>query len=271
MYPRFDDGNLRIVLAATSAPFAAAVIAASVGARTPARAFGASVLFAALLGIASIMIPAAILSHDHSNEFFVACFFGSFFGAPTGALYGIPLAILAALGHTHVRAATHEATDRGARLAGGWLLAIGLLAAMSARLLDEPKMDWATSTSIPVSPVPIYIALAASVAGLALVSRSIYRLTARANWIARVREGLEPEFRIRAIDTSDRLEGLPRLGANVRVADEQPSSDHVPAVLEWLPEEEPETTDGPAYRTSAYRSTNGQAVAIVSAEAPIVV
>ena len=259
LYPRFDEGSLRIVVALTSAPFAAAVVATSLGARTPGRAFGLAMLLAALLGIASTIIPAALLTRTQSNEFFVACMFGAFFGAPTGALYGLPLAVLSASGHRHVRAQTHESTDHAARVSGLWLFFISLLGLMGTVLLDEGKMDWVNSTMVPQSPLPALLAVAAGIGGLALALRSLTRQRSRSGWIDRVRSGLEPAFRLRPVELRDRIETLPRLSDGGGL--------HDVTVVEWLPDEIADATSGTAYRVNA----TGCAVAIVSAEPPITI
>ena len=264
LYPRFDEGNLRIVLALTSAPFAAAVVVTAASARTAARAFGLALVFSALLGIASIVLPAAIMSHsDRHADFVISCFFGAFFAAPTGVLYGIPLGILAAIGQPHVQAGTHESTDRAARVAGGWLFFVALIALAGTRGLDEGKMDWATQTVIPLSPLPALFAGAAALTGIAFVVRAFARLARRAAWIRRVRWGLEPTFRLRAVDLRDRLVGLPRLGHAAPVTDD--AAQDRATVLEWLPAEGVDATSGTAYRAPAA----GRAVAIVSDAAPL--
>ncbi|HEY8078525.1 MAG TPA: hypothetical protein VIF62_30555, partial [Labilithrix sp.] len=67
------------------------------------------------------------------------------------------------------------------------------------------------------------------------------RLARRAAWLARVREGREPGFRLRAPDAHDDLAALPRLSS-------------IGAVVEMVPERE----------ATAYRATAvGSAVALV--------
>lgn len=269
LYPRFDDGNLRIVLALTSAPFAAAVTATALGARTPARAFGAAVLLAAIMGIASVILPALIMSREHSGDFFVSAFFGGFFGAPTGALYGIPIAILVTVGHPHVLAGTHESTDRASVAGGIWLFFVALIAFATTSTFDGPKMDWATSTLTPASCLPAIVASLSVGASVVATVRGLSRLRRRTAWIGRVRSGLEPAFRLRPVELRDRLDGLPRIGVPYSSVPE--SADPV-TVLEWLPEAVAAAAppDAAAYRTpcadTAYRTNAaGTAVAVVTA------
>jgi hypothetical protein len=246
LYPRFDDGALRLVLAITSAPFAAAVVAAALSAKTAATAFGRALMLAVLLGVASTIVPAALLSRNHPSEFFVACLFGSVFGAVTGAFYGVPLGILAALGHRSVRAQTHAATDRAACVAGIWGSIVALLGLTGTYLLDQPRMDYATDAMITPSPMPAFAAGAAALAGVIVVVCAVRRMRRRHAWIARVRSGLEPAFRVRHADLRDPIDALPRLGDGS-------------TVVEFVADAASETTAGAAYRVAA----SGVAVAIV--------
>ena len=250
LYPRFDEGSLRLIVALTCAPFAAAVVATSVGAHTSGRAFGRAIVFAALLGMAVTVIPAAILTRNRTSEFVPACFFGAFFGAFTGAVYGIPLALLSSLGHRYVHVGTYSATDRAARVAGVWLFAIAVIGLAGTRLLDRAGTDSriAVEAGIAIEPSlwPAFVACLVGLAAVVLVARAVTRLNGRAAWIERVRKGLEPAFRLRAPEPRDVIVGLPRLSDGT-------------TVVEWYPAEVPDVNAGSAYRMAAA----GVAVAIV--------
>jgi hypothetical protein len=251
LYPRFDEGKLRLVLVVCCAPFAAAVVAAALGAKSAEAALARAVLFSSVLGVAATILPAAMLSRHGGGEFVGACMFGAFFGAPTGALYGLPLGALCALGFRHVNARTHEATDRAARVGGAWLVVVSLLGAVGTLLLDTAKMDWATETMAAPSRLPLVIALAGVLAGTVAVVRPVVRMRRRSAWLARVRAGLEPTFRVRAVDVRDHVDGLPRISDGAAVE-----------VVEWCPDELGGVTSGAAYRAAAV----GTAVALVSEE-----
>lgn len=242
LYPRFDEGALRLILGATSAPFAAAVVAYSLSARSASRAFGRALLLSGLLGAASIVIPAAVLTHL-GNDFVGACLFGSFFGAVTGVLYGVPLAILASKGHQHLQTSTHDATDRAARVAGVWLAVLALVALLTTRGLDRPVEDYATHAMTYPSTLPTIVACLAALAGIGAVALATLRLKRRRAFIERVRLGLEPAFRMRVADPRDPIAALPRLGDGATV---------IEVVLD--------EASGSAYRVSAA----GTAVALVS-------
>ncbi|MBX3191940.1 MAG: hypothetical protein KF819_33425 [Labilithrix sp.] len=248
LYPQFDGGSLRVVLALTSAPFAAAVVATSLSAASRGGAFARAIFLSVILGVASTILPAAILTYDGGSargQFVGAAVLGVVFGAPTGAIYGIPLGTLAALTHRHVHAWTDEATDRAARIAGIWLAVLSVGAFFASNALAEKLAFEMTNSAIAV-----FATLSAIVVAVAVIVAASLRLRARARWIARVRSGLEPAFRIRPVDMRDRLHALPRLTAG-------PSSHVEQAVVEWLP-------DGLEPAASAYRMTaNGTAVAIV--------
>lgn len=257
LYPRFDDGALRIVLAITSAPFAAGVVAAALRARTAGRGFALAMLLATGLGIASTIVPAALLSGGNPDRFAAMGFFGAMFGAPTGAAYGLPLAVLAALGHRHVRAGTHEATDRAARIAGAWLFFVALTALAVTWAFDAPMMDLATSMLVPAFPLPAVLACGAALAALVFVVRASGRLHRRAAWLERVRRGVEPAFRLRVADVRDHLDGLPCLG-HASSSDGESLDD---IVVEWRPDDVDGATSGMAYRACAA----GRAIAVVRA------
>jgi hypothetical protein len=243
LYPRFDGGALRLVLALTSMPFAAAVVASSLSAATDGRAFGRALGYAMILGAASTIIPAALFTRQGSGDQFVtACIFGGFFGAITGGLYGLPLAVLSAAGQRHVRADTHESTDLAERAGGIWLLVVSLIGLAATHVLDDAG---ATSGEVLGAPagLPAVIAGLGALGGLTLIVRATLRLRRRNAWIERVRSGLEPAFRTRVVDLRDRLEALPRLAQGA-------------TVVELVVDE----TSGAAYRVAAY----GTAVALVS-------
>ena len=248
LYPPFDDGSLRIIIATTSVPFGAAVVATALGARTAAKAFGLTLLLAAVLGAVSIILPAAILTRNDSSGFVVACMLGGIFGTITGALYGLPLAVLSALGHRHVRVQTHESTDRAARTGGAWLFFIALIALLGTLTFDGSTI-FARADPLPPSLGPAMVACAVALASLAVVVRSFVRLRARSAWLERVRSGLEPAYRLRPAEGRDPLDTLPRLGEGV-------------TVVEWLPDQIGAATSGTAYRAAA----SGVAIAVVRDE-----
>ncbi len=255
LYPRFDDGSLRIVLALTSAPFAAAVVAVGLGARSASKAFGLTLLYSVLLGVASAIIPAAIMANGRSNElneFVPGCMFGAFFGAPTGMLYGLPLAALSALGWRHARVGTHDSGDRAVQIAGTWLVLVAGIALLGTSLLDQAKMDYTLNAMVEPPRGPAPVAYGLMVTSIALMVRATLRARTRTKWVDRVRAGLEPAFRLRPADLRDGMDALPRLGEGS-------------TVVEWLPDEEARATVGHAYRMAA----SGTAVAIVRDESPI--
>lgn len=243
LYPRFDDGELRLILGLTSAPFGAAVVAATVGAKDAPRAFWSAVGWAVLLGAASTFIPAAFLMSREIGSFIFACVIGAFFGAFTGLFYGLPLGILSALGHAHVRANTHDATDRAARASGVWLGIVALIGLVGTQLLDQPRLLYRTEEMTHPSSAPSIVALSVVIAGVAFVVHASRRMKRRRAWIDRVRAGLEPSFRTRVADVRDPFAVLPRLSEGE-------------TVIELVLDE----SAGGAYRAAA----TGTAVAVVS-------
>ena len=219
LYPRFDEGSLRLVIGLTSAPFAAAVVAYALSTRTTVRALGAALAGAFVLGAASTVIPALILTWNHPGEMGIAAVFGAFFGGATGVTYGVPLAILASLGHRHVHVQTHEGNDRAARIAGLWLFAVAAIGVTGTCLLDHSKMDWHTDMPIPPSPLPALVGCVVAMTGSLAFLVATMRLRRRAAWLSRVSAGLEPSFRLRRMAAHDQLAGLPRLGSGSAVVE----------------------------------------------------
>jgi hypothetical protein len=255
LYPRFDSGALRIIVALTSAPFAAAVLAASTDVKAPEKAFGRAVGLAVVLGMASTVIPSAILAGHGGGggAFLFACAFGAFFGGGTGLVYGVPLGILASSGYRHVAAQTHDGTDRAARVAGIWLFVVSLIGVAGTSLLDQPTMDYATDAMTEPSRVPALVGSVIALAGVIVFVRATRRLRLRHAWIARVRAGREPAFRLRHADLRDRMDGLPRLGTGS-------------TVVELVADAAAQPMAGAAYRVAA----SGVAVAIVDDELSMV-
>jgi hypothetical protein len=246
LYPQFDNGSLRGVIALTSVPFAAGVVAYGLGARTAAVAFGKTLFAAAVLGMASTVIPAVILTWKNPNELVPAAFFGAFFGAATGVVYGIPLGILSAAGHRHVHVHTHEGTDRASRVGGIWLFVLAAIGIAATAVFDHGDWNALTESMTPPSPAPALAGSAAALGGALVVLVASLRLRRRHAWLSRVRAGLEPAFRIRPAELRDGIDGLPRLGNGICVIEAR-----VDALLD--------PTAGSAYRSPAA----GTAVAIV--------
>jgi hypothetical protein len=232
LYPRFDDGQLRVVLALTSVGFGAAVAAYAARARTAGAAVGRALGMAVVLGVASTVLPSAILSHG-SGSFFVFMLFGVVFGGVTGLLYGIPLALLAGCTQRDVASPSAAGADRAVRNAGLWLAIVATLAVVGASGLDERAAGAA----------PMAVSVAIALAGLFAMARACVRLARRDAFLARVRDGHEPRLRLRVIDARDDLREVPCLGEGE-------------TVVEWLAEDADTTT---AYRAAAV----GVPVAIV--------
>jgi len=245
LYPQFDHGALRIVLAVTCLPFGAAVTAAALSARTGAGAVGRALFLSAVLGVASTVLPGLVIAGGDLHVYPIILMFGVFFGAPTGALYGVPIAILAGLAHRHHRAACHDGTDRAARTASVWLACIAVLAfagGLAIAMTEAPRVAGDLDIARAIAPlVPAAVAFALAVM---VGARAHLRLARRAAWLDLVRSGAEPTFRVRVPGPRDDVSDLPRLGDGE-------------SVIEWCPEGHHETS---AYR----RPAEGIAVALVS-------
>lgn len=245
LYPRFDAGEFRILIALTSGPFGAAVAAYALGAKTWGGAFWRALLVSAVLGVASTVLPGMYMVRHDTNMLGVAALFGTMFGAPTGATYGLPIAVLVAMTHRRVVDGSQESNDRASRLAGVWLSLGAAFAAFVTWELDVKHFYSMLERDSLAAYVPAMVAGFTFVVGLVIVARASLRLQRRATWIDRVSEGGERWFRIRPIATCDEVEVLPRLGPDAKL------------VVEW---------NGAGEGTTAYRMpATGTAVALVSA------
>jgi hypothetical protein len=203
LYPQLDDGKLRPLLAVTSAFFAAPLVAWASRARSRSAAVGRMLGVACVLGVAAAVPPALVLllfDGGLGAVIFGMLFFGVILGAPTGLAYGALLAGPAAMAHG--KDGSHAATDRVQRACGVWLACVSALAAVASLGLSGRDAYGAAPTV--ASGAMVLVALACT--GVAH-----RRLRRREAWIARVREGREPGFRIRVADVRDELRTLPRL------------------------------------------------------------
>lgn len=245
LYPRFDGGELRVLVAVTAGPFGAAVAAFALSAKSWGRAFWRATLISVLLGVACTVLPGLCIAKDDTNALGFVALFGVLFGGPTGLMYGLPIAVLAALAQKHVADGSHQGNDRASRLAGAWLAVGATFAAFCTWQLDVQVWFSGLARDTLSSYVPLMVTGFAFMTGLVLMARATARIERRTRWIQRVSAGRHRSFRIRPISASDDLTALPRLGPEPRL------------VVEWCGSPDP---------TSAYRTpAEGMAVALVSA------
>jgi hypothetical protein len=244
LYPRFDNGELRLLVAATAGPFGAAVAAFALAAKTWGRAFWRALAMSALLGVACTVLPGVCIAKDDTNALGIVALFGFFFGGPTGAIYGLPIAVLVAMTHKSVVDGSQQSNDRASRLAGVWLALGALFAGFCTWELDVKQGLSGLGPDTLASYVPFMVAGFAFVMGLVVMARATSRIDRRARWIERVRSGGDRAFRVRPISASDDVDALPRLGPDPKL------------VIEWCGAPDPTT----AYRAPA----EGTAVALVS-------
>lgn len=240
LYPQFDGGRLRPLLALIAAFFAPAIVAATGRLSTRARAIGATFALAALLGVVATVVPAAILTFGdrHGDMFLFAMMFGLALGAPCGLLYAIPIAVLGGVAHPHTKPhARLDGADRVARFAGVWVALVSLFACAVTITFDASKLTYLyapTMFELFYLVSPAVVAALASVAGLVVSVRAHLRLRAARNFVARAFDGHEPGYRVREATASEDLASLPACGPGTRI-------------LEWCP----------AGEEGAYRSAAG--------------
>lgn len=245
LYPQFDGGRLRLLLAATTGPAAAAIVTTALrGRRAPSAAAVRTLGMAAVGGVACTVLPAAALSFDGgAGTFLLACTFGVFFGSITGLVYGAPLALLAGIMARHARAGCSDGDDRAARVAGLWSAAAGV--AVLAWVLGGLERR-GLSLGLELHALAVPAAASLLVVGALVAAAAHARVARRARWLARVERGLEPALRLRPWCPSDEDLALPRV---------RPLAAHVPPrVLEWHPD-----PSGSTYRARA----EGVPVAVV--------
>ena len=198
LYPQFDGGSLRVVLAFSSLVFGGMVSVWAVKAQTRSLAFGRALGLAAALGFMSTLLPLAILSATDRGGVALGIFFGAMFGIPTGLFYGVPLGILAAATHRGVNADSRDGTDRAAKAAGFWLAPMALVAIVFS--LSTAYVRYAPPTEgieQLLAATPALLAGLVFLAAVVLVVRAFARLGARRKFVARIAAGEEPLYRIR--------------------------------------------------------------------------
>jgi hypothetical protein len=213
LYPQFDDGKLKPVLALTTG--ALAFVVTRMALRTPSRlaSIGCAIGVSMVLGIANTIIPAYLVTHEGAStgEFGVALLFGVMFGGPVGLFYGLVLAGLVGPVHPNLQRTSLDAADRVKVHAGIWC---AIVAALSSR----------AGFAIGGSFAGPLLAAAVAVAGFAVAGIHRWRLHARRSWTRRVRAGLEPLLRVRELSPYDPT-GLPRFaeGSSVVVVEYAPT------------------------------------------------
>ncbi len=235
LYPQLDSGKLRLLLMVTAAAFAAPLVGWALRAPTRSKAVARTVGVAMVLGVAASVPPALVLLLPEAGigaVIYGVAVFGGVLGASTGFAYGAPLALLVALTSRRISDGSHDATDRAQRASGVWLALVSAFAALVSTSL---------AGSGEYGVVPTVFAAAVAMLGASWAILAQRRLARRAAWLARVRLGHEPRFRIRALDERDDLAALPRLSSHGDVVEMVPDHD-----------------------TTAYRATAiGSAVAVV--------
>lgn len=245
LYPRFDNLELHTLVAVTAAPFGAGIVAWAVSARSAARAFGRTFAASMILGMACTVAPGLLLAKGDVSLLPFVLLFGGFFGAPTGMAYGVLLGALAASGQRRVAHPSHASTDGAARVGAWWLAGVTAFAIATTATYDVWRAQYGEiDQSILVSMLGPVFALEAIVLVLAffVAIRATVRSHLRSAWLARVRAGQDPAFRVRPMDGRDPLGTLPMVEEGT-------------SVVEWRTTNEPTT----AYRVPA----EGIAVAIV--------
>jgi hypothetical protein len=211
LYPQLDDGKLRLLLAAIAAFLGGPLAAWASRARSWGHVTGRLLGVAAVLGIAATVPPAIALLGFAASPLAVlygVLIFGVVLGAPTGMSYGVPLAIIASIGRRHAADESHTGTDRAQRAAGIFMIVIGTFSAGVAPRLNT---EWT---------LPFVVSLVVVASGIVIAVRAQLRVRERAGFVWRVTSGLEPGFRLRAIDPHDDLGSLPRLAGGEMVIEQ---------------------------------------------------
>lgn len=228
-YPRFDDSLvLRIVVALSAGVFGAGVLRIGLAARSRGEAFARSLGLSVVGGVAATIAPAAILAlqKGEMSIFLLGILFGTFFGAPTGFFYGIFLAVLTAMTFRDVAAKTEEGFDGAVMKASIWLVVPAVLSSLVTLFYDMPRYDIAPyehGSLLVSAPLSALASLAAMAAAFVAMMIAEHRLVKRRAWLASVREGHAPTYRLRALDPNDDTQDLPMLSEGR-------------TVLEWVPQ-----------------------------------
>jgi hypothetical protein len=197
---------------------------------SPGRAAASLVALATLFGVINAVFGAVALAVAAGNPamLVIATFFALFFGAPTGVAYGLAMSPLAGAAAAWIPRRELDAAERLLFVCAAWVITAAAGLGVATAVLEMGVSALASTGAL--------LAL-----GVGLGSVGAARRARRARWIARVRRGLEPGFRVRvasAVDAPAESEsGLIKL----RVGEGEPE-----ALLEWLPD-----VASSAYRTGA--------------------
>jgi len=216
LYPTYGSSATRLLVACTTTVLAYLVVRVALRASTEGRAILVGTGLSVLLGGVNALAPAWLAAGYGTRSILLAAVVA---GGMTGFFYGMPLALLAALGLSCARENTAEGDDRALRIASAALaagaaftcLGAGRHAALEPSALGLPEA---------FAMAPAYAAGIAGAFGVAGVVLSGARLRRRARWLARVASGLEPGYVVRPLEESDGgalAGGVPRLGAGTWV------------------------------------------------------
>ncbi len=225
-----SPGYYTLVLSTPALAMLAMRVVMSRKGASPGRAVGSLVALATLFGVINAVFGAVALAVAAGNPamLVIATFFAVLFGAPTGIVYGLAMSPLAGAAAAWMPRKELDADERLLFACAAWVgvAALGLVGATAA---------------LGLGVLAVASAITLTVLGVALAAVGAARRASRARWIARVRSGLEPRFRVRvassiepASEPSDEL-------IKLRVGEDEPEE-----LLEWLPD-----TVGGAYRAGA--------------------
>lgn len=211
LYPLFDEGRLRVVLGLTTAAFGGVVMWLSLHTKSRAGAIASTIGLSTVLGAVNTFLPAVLLwSRGTSDvaQLGAMLFFGLIFGVPTGLGYGLALAPLVALVHRPHRPESWDVVDNAKLRAAMWTAVLAAMAFLGGATLDAPL-------------AALTVALGVFAASVCLAGIVAFQDHARQAWTSRVRRGLDPHFRVRALEPGDPA-GLPRLAEGAHVIEAMP-------------------------------------------------
>lgn len=220
---RLESAQWLAASLATAAMGAATVRLATASPLPPGASVGRTVGWSLVLGLANVPVSFLAASLVAEPNFFViplaafATVFGAPFGLVLGLLFGLALSTPVVAFMRAWQQPSPEANDDAVVVYGLWLAVVAGLSALLASPMLEPAFPlWSGPLAPWRSSVPHAIAWILGGLGLTLAAAAWLRRMARRRFVARVRRGRVPAWRVAtAPEERSELERLPCMGATM--------------------------------------------------------
>lgn len=209
LYPQMDDGKLRWFVGAAAGTLAMLIVRKAARARTSFHAAVHALVLSAVLGTVLAWTCGMVIfgGRDVEGAFALALFAVPFGGIP-GAVYGLPLVVIAATARAGRLAGAADAFAR-ARRSAGLTIALASLPGLFPALHGTEGILYG-------------LLLGTVVLGALLAGEAQIEILRRGAWVRRVRRGDEPFVVVRPRRPGDTVDDLPRLTGEAEILELAP-------------------------------------------------